>query len=830
MSIRLDVVLHGIDVLRSGGDLDIVGEPGSGRSHVLGEICAHLEAQRWSVLRVPGIAAFRAVPFAALGWLGEHPRTPAVALEMLRAALGDGPSLVAVDDADDLDDASRGVLARLRDVSGASLAGTRRVSSPGRAGALSGFARTFQLRLSPLRFEELERLIVTRFGFALDGPTMSSVYAKSNGNVGIALALVEAAVRDGRIRVDGDTAGGAGEIWTPAMTSIAEALIARLDDEERAGLETLAILGPAAMSTALRLVDRPVLERLGDAGVIEVFPTGDRHIVTVRHPILVDHFRHRPRRVRSVLMADDIVRRLASGTTAPAAAAVGEEHAALFVTLVHEHARRRLLAAQDAWSRDRTKGTAAELIATLRAGGGTPETVAGLFAESADLPGSEQSELEWENMYGLHLTTVENRPGFAVARLRARAEGSDAMRGHLLAWAALIEQSFIGPADPDALPEETTGMAAGARGQILRSRAFVQLMRGDLDEADRLISEARLELKEDQFTEVMTAVLLLARGEFDHVEDLARRGYEEARAAFHAADMYAYTYIAALEAFVAGRYDDAEDLITEVAHLHLAAGEPQLYRLGLAAVATLIAETRGTTPQGILRVGPEGFSFRGPFPGMATDWIVASRLRARGSAEEAADVLIRLGDEQWAMGLRLPAAYAYLIAADADPAPARSARLSERVSVVQGHAIQVHREIIRARVEQDLDALEAGAERLEALGQDMRAVVVWRELASAHGARGDDDAAARANAQATRITSAPGRFDSAAQVMPPTLTEREREVARLVAVGMSNREIADLLVVTVRTVESHVSHAMRKCGVASRHELRDLARGLRLRQ
>lgn len=51
------------------------------------------------------------------------------------------------------------------------------------------------------------------------------------------------------------------------------------------------------------------------------------------------------------------------------------------------------------------------------------------------------------------------------------------------------------------------------------------------------------------------------------------------------------------------------------------------------------------------------------------------------------------------------------------------------------------------------------------------------------------------------------------------LTHAERRVAVLVAAGQTNREIADTLFVSVRTVETHLSHAYQKLDVRSRTEL-----------
>jgi two-component system response regulator NreC len=51
------------------------------------------------------------------------------------------------------------------------------------------------------------------------------------------------------------------------------------------------------------------------------------------------------------------------------------------------------------------------------------------------------------------------------------------------------------------------------------------------------------------------------------------------------------------------------------------------------------------------------------------------------------------------------------------------------------------------------------------------------------------------------------------------LTEREREVLRLIAEGRNNQEIADLLVLSVSTVQTHSAHILAKLGLHSRTEL-----------
>jgi len=52
-----------------------------------------------------------------------------------------------------------------------------------------------------------------------------------------------------------------------------------------------------------------------------------------------------------------------------------------------------------------------------------------------------------------------------------------------------------------------------------------------------------------------------------------------------------------------------------------------------------------------------------------------------------------------------------------------------------------------------------------------------------------------------------------------TLTEREREVTRLLAAGQSNKDVATALAISVRTVETHRASIMRKLEIKSIVEL-----------
>jgi DNA-binding CsgD family transcriptional regulator len=132
--------------------------------------------------------------------------------------------------------------------------------------------------------------------------------------------------------------------------------------------------------------------------------------------------------------------------------------------------------------------------------------------------------------------------------------------------------------------------------------------------------------------------------------------------------------------------------------------------------------------------------------------------------------------------------------------------LAEAVVVVDGSP---------ARLEhaKALAALGAGLRRARRPGDAREPLRRAVELAGVCGAHG---LAAQAGAE---LYAAGGRPRTKALTGVESLTPSERRVARLAAAGSSNRDIAQALFVTPKTVELHLSNAYRKLGIRSRREL-----------
>ena len=122
-------------------------------------------------------------------------------------------------------------------------------------------------------------------------------------------------------------------------------------------------------------------------------------------------------------------------------------------------------------------------------------------------------------------------------------------------------------------------------------------------------------------------------------------------------------------------------------------------------------------------------------------------------------------------------------------------------------------------------ALLEAADQLETIGALRYACEAAAHAASSFLAEGQEGSARRAAAHSRRLFAdgegaSPPLIDGLAGAAA-VLSAREAELAELAAQGLSNAEIADRLVLSVRSVETYLYRAMHKLGLSDR---RDLAR------
>src|SRR3989304_3858582 len=145
--------------------------------------------------------------------------------------------------------------------------------------------------------------------------------------------------------------------------------------------------------------------------------------------------------------------------------------------------------------------------------------------------------------------------------------------------------------------------------------------------------------------------------------------------------------------------------------------------------------------------------------------------------------------------------------------------MSIRVLVIDDHAVVRSGIRLLLEAEDDIEVVaEAGtaeegvrAARLEKPGVVLLHVVLPRVGGVAAGRKCVHPALG------ARLAAA--EAEDAAKAASDPLSEREREVLRLLALGHTNQEIAKMLYISVRTAETHRAHIMRKLGLASRAEL-----------
>jgi DNA-binding NarL/FixJ family response regulator len=207
---------------------------------------------------------------------------------------------------------------------------------------------------------------------------------------------------------------------------------------------------------------------------------------------------------------------------------------------------------------------------------------------------------------------------------------------------------------------------------------------------------------------------------------------------------------------------------------------------------------------------------------MAKAWIAAARGGGRRAVElsrAAADAAHRSGQ------VAVEAEALHDAARFGDRKVAH--RLQSLVARVDGPLPQLYARHAAAVADFDGDALDAASLEFERGGLLSSAADAAAQAAARHEQRHARRKEIESVTRAMRLADLCGGLSSPAiraAARPLPVTARELEVAELVAAGLPNREIAQQLSVSVRTVEGHVYRACLKLGVSDRDGLAAIIR------
>ncbi|WP_157534395.1 helix-turn-helix domain-containing protein [Microbacterium sp. Leaf320] len=834
-----------MNVIQDGGSLDVVGSRGSGRTTFLEAVCLRLQNAGWVIVRLRGVASLRQHPLAAMQLAGvvrandSRPLTIQSTAEALETLVRDKRAVIVIDDWDDLDEASWGIVEGTRRSLGvpviiSRLQGRHARHTPSGLDA-STLEPAFVIDITPLRFDELESAVETVFEAPVEISTMRRIYAKSGGIVGLATSVVAAAIRDGRIRKSDGAWTATRDLWSAGLRGVVEAHIENLDDDALDALEVIALVGDADIDTVRKLVAWPTLELLEQRAMIQVVTSGNRHLVTVVPPLLVEFFRNEPLAARRMRLQALIGERLGmDGERTPvpgvSSGAFAPDKDAALVRLVHERTRTRQVVTRAEWEARPEPHTAYEYVTALMNAGAPDSMITAVLNRPGEPAGDPLGQARLAILRARWTASV----GDVDSALRdlddARAAG-DALAGMFAAAAVTIEcehrsvpEDFATRLEVDDLTSEPV------RAALWDAQILVLTTLGRFVDASRVFAQYEADERAAVYmpgsTRALNGLALLGVGRLGDALTWSMRGVDESFGLLDVDTARAHGAVGAVCMIMSGDNAAVEDLVATL----VAAGPfPRVsagYHRMLLTMAAVVAIRRGNVALGE-RYRTELTSLPGEnglLPGQSESWSHAQLLASDGDALNAAAVLWETGERLWARGGRMSGILSMLNACEVAPQEDWLDALRARMTDMDSPLLSAHYSLVVAAAAQDGPALEAAVPGLVATGRMGMALAALRRAAHVYRAAGDDSRARDADARASEyLESLPLRSVDADRFAATTvkLTDREVEIARLVAEGMSNPAIASQLVLSVRTVESHMHRIMRKLDLPNRQSVGD---------
>ncbi|HEX9258050.1 MAG TPA: LuxR C-terminal-related transcriptional regulator, partial [Acidimicrobiales bacterium] len=849
----------------------LVGEAGSGKSRLAEDVASRWETDGGAVVRLIATPSAREIPLGAVAHL--LPRDVAVFSsndgEMSRLRVFQAAeeacaritnlerALVLVDDIDLLDGLSAVLVCKQLDTTSARVIATMRSDARpvDDIVRLRGSGKLTEIEVASLGPHAVEEVTTRVLGGPADPATLAALAQTSQGNPLLLRELLTGALERGDLRAD--PLG----IWrlhrpptgTRRVNDLIDERLRALPADARRAMEVLAIAGEIPLQLVEDIAGAGALDHLDAEALVSVRIDGARAFVRTAHPLHAEVMRNR---------VGTLGRRRLFGTLTEA--------------LRNRGIRRREDPVRLAlWQLDSGQGADVDLLlraarlslsfldpepairlATAAGGPAGKAAAALIVAEAYSIQGRyrEVEDVLAGASGDLPSLSADDRARFAGRRASNLAHG---LGDGTAAYAVLREA--LAPSQPSS-----------AERFLLAKQAVIESVVGDvavaITESEDLVSDADLEVR----TQVGYArgLALVHAGRVADTLSVSGQAFRDHTAlegtpghGHPATQLFATILALAID----GRLDSAARL-TE----GFRKGAEQVgNNIGLLAAHTFDGEV--ALLAGDMTRAERAFTLaRAAAAGLQHSWMHAKAatghgmvLLAMGDVDGARDALAaadsltvairwaRLDRERlraWVLasdGTR-PEAVA-LLQATADDAAAHgdrwfeamlrhdAVRLGERTGATRLAAIAQESDACflqdlathaRAWADRSPGALADASEAFATHGYMMLATTTAAEAAIAASAAGDQRAARDGRRrQALFAERCPGLYlpDLGEGESVEPLTTREREIALLAAQRRSNKEIADQLFLSVRTVENHLARAYEKLGVKGR---RDLAEAL----
>ncbi|MFV2145918.1 helix-turn-helix transcriptional regulator [Isoptericola sp. G70] len=827
--------------LRAGQDVHVIGDVGSGRTRVLRAVAESLRTSGAAVAELSGTAGEDSVP---LGGFLTHPTlrprgsvarwSVPEATSSLAEAIAGRRAVVVVDDVHLLDRPSLTVIdAVARRAPGPVRVVTTVPAGVPTEGPWSALARpAAAVPVAPLDVNEVATLLAARLGGQVDGGLAAAVAGRSGGNPRAAVTLAQAAAGAGSIRQTDGRWTQTGSLESVPTQSVLHGLLGGMPAELRAGLETLAWFGLLDVDHARTLLGTERLAALDAAGRIAIDERPEARLVAVNPPVLGQALRAHLSGTRRALLRDRGEELLGPAGSAgdsilagaPRPSATGTPAAdgrpVHQVTILTESVRTRAALWSDTWATRHDVASALPLLRLHLVDGMAPVDVDEVFTGTSLAPTDDPEEVaaylvlrgQWAAQSGGTIRSgLLDDPG-PSGRLVLDGAGETFLR--------YLDQ-LHGTSDraPDAgTIDVEQDVPRSMRGYVTIHQARAAVEAGAPDRALDLLGSWQDSGFQRPFTHRLDSLrgdALLMVGQVDDAVAWARR---RRSAAYDELSPFGVRLAArglASALFVQGDHDRALRALSVVLRLDRCGPVQSPFDeriFGLAAVlharaghhemARTLLDELERTPRPYVPV----LDFVRPWARMEVEHAVS------GGAPDG-EPLWSAGERLWSQGRLASAMFSWALTPQRLTG-ARLTRLEEGFAAVHipllAPAVRLHRRLTHGTSSRVLESIRSMDPR------DPMTYVAAKVASALAVQEGRHTLTADELAEATG-TQAPIR--TAAAGPEAGLTARETEITALVREGLTNREIASRLFLSVRTVESHLYRAMQKLGASDRREL-----------